>query len=280
MYKYKCLKDTSYAEITDCLNLAFSDYALPIQLTQEQLQTRFTLSGVDKELSYGAFLEDKLIGFIINACCVYNGEKVVFDVGTGIVPEHRGKKVFTKLFSFAEQELLKQGIKKYYLEVLQENDNAIQAYKKQGFVIKRELYVLKSSKTNFNVNESIVKYINLDKFDFTKLDHCVCVKPSFEHSTNILKINIKSYDIAYTCKNQKITAFCIFSKETGHVMQIGYVDICELKVIIQWLMTKFNNIIIKNIDKDYAEVLEMFYSVGAIDIAKQFEMVKDLELVL
>ena len=33
MYTYQYLVNQSYAEIADCLNLAFSDYALPVQLS-------------------------------------------------------------------------------------------------------------------------------------------------------------------------------------------------------------------------------------------------------
>lgn len=38
MYTYQCLVNQSYAEIADCLNLAFSDYALPIQISAEQVE--------------------------------------------------------------------------------------------------------------------------------------------------------------------------------------------------------------------------------------------------
>lgn len=277
MYNYKCLKDISYAEITACLNLAFSDYALPLQMTEEQLQTRFTASGVDKGLSYGAFSDDKMVGFIINSCCSYNNEKAVFDVATGVVPEHRGNKAFTGLFAFVEQELRKHEVEKYYLEVLQQNDRAIYAYKKKGFAIVREFYVLKASAATQNAAFSKVEYIGLEKFDFSKISHCNCVRPSYEHSTNILKMYPDFYTVAYRQKEHKITAFCIFLKESGHIMQLGYTDIGELKVIVQCLMEKFSSIIVKNIDKRYGQVLEMLLSVGFCDVAKQFEMVKEID---
>lgn len=38
MYTYQCLACQSYTEIADCLNLAFSDYALPVQLSAEQVE--------------------------------------------------------------------------------------------------------------------------------------------------------------------------------------------------------------------------------------------------
>ena len=38
MYTYQCLASQSYTEIADCLNLAFSDYALPVQLSAELVE--------------------------------------------------------------------------------------------------------------------------------------------------------------------------------------------------------------------------------------------------
>lgn len=285
MYSYKSLKDVSYNELVKCFNLAFSDYYLPLQLTMQELQTHFEASGVNKELSYGAFFENQMVGFIFNSCNTYNNQKVVFDVGTGVIPEHRGNRVFTNLLNFAEQELKKHQIVKYYLEVLQQNDKAISAYKKHGFTIIRELYGLKFSnkvketdntKAEYEDFEVKAEYEDFEVFDFNKIIHCNCIQPSYEHSTNVLKINPNFYSVAYRQKNNKISAFCIFSKEDGRVLQLGYTDICELKIIIQYLISKFGNIVVKNIDIFHSQVLEMFYSIGFTEVAKQFEMVKDL----
>lgn len=279
MYRFQSLKEVSYAEITDCFNLAFSDYALPTQLTKDQMKALFIGSGVDKELSFGAFLDDQMVGFILNSCSIYHHQKAVFDVGTGVVPSHRGNKVFTKLFSYAKQELLKHGIEKYYLEVLQGNDKAILAYKKQGFEIIREFSVLKCSSTikkTADVNLSDMMIADMEKFDFAKVNHCYYVEPCYEHSFPILNRNAHLYAIAYREKEGKITAFCIFSKDKGRILQFGYTNIGELKIIVLLLMEKFRDLFVKNIDRRYVEVLDMFYSLGFTEITQQFEMAKDL----
>lgn len=111
MYIYKSLKNISYSEIAKCFNAAFSDYAIVMQLNEEQVHKRLEMSGIEKKLSYGAFLNNEMVGFIFNSCNIYNEEKVAFNIGTGIVSEHRGNKVFNNLFAFNEQELRKNGIK-------------------------------------------------------------------------------------------------------------------------------------------------------------------------
>ena len=215
MYTYQRLASQSYTEITDCLNLAFSDYALPVQLSAEQVEAFFASSGADLRLSYGAFYDNRLIGFMVNACSVYNGERAVFDVATGVVPEHRGKKVFTNLFSFAEGELRKQGVEKYYLEVLQQNQKAINAYQKQGFAVCRAFSVLKASHRTPDSDACSIMQVDLDAFDFEKARQCVCVPPSFENSTAILMRNPASYAVAYQEQENRIKAFCVFQKQRG-----------------------------------------------------------------
>ncbi|MEG0177360.1 GNAT family N-acetyltransferase [Anaerorhabdus sp.] len=276
MYSYKSLNNISYSEIAKCFNLAFSDYYLQLQLTAKQLQTHFEISGVDKNLSYGAFVENQMIGFIFNSSTIYNEQIVVFDVGTGVIPEHRGKKVFTTLFRFTEQELQKHQIEKYYLEVLQQNDKAISSYRKQGFTVTREFSILSISNYNEEIEHKEVKYINFTDFDLKKISPCNYVKPSYEHSTNILKINPNLYEVAFTQDNNTICAFSVFSKEDGRIIQLGYTDINQLKLVIEQLLSKFNNITVKNIDVVYLEVLKLLHSLGFCEVCQQFEMVKTI----
>ncbi|MDU1414113.1 MAG: hypothetical protein E6929_14960 [Clostridium sp.] len=114
-------------------------------------------------------------------------------------------------------------------------------------------------------------------FDFNKVSHCNCVEPSYEHSNNILKITPDFYGVAYRQKNNMISAFCIFSKKDGHIVQLGYTDTVELKLIIQQLIIKFDNVVIKNIDIIYSEVLTLLHYMGFKEICKQFEMVKSIK---
>lgn len=276
MYTYQCLACQSYTEIADCLNLAFSDYALPVQLSAEQVEAFFASSGADLRLSFGAFYDNRLIGFMVNACSIYNGERAVFDVATGVVPEHRGKKVFTSLFSFAEGELQKQGVEKYYLEVLQQNRKAIHAYQKQGFAVCRAFSVLKAPHRIPDSGACFIAQLDLDSFDFEKVRQCVCVPPSFENSTGILMRNPASFAVAYREQENGIEAFCVFHKQRGQLMQLGYADLSQLEEILQWLFSQYPEIVIKNIDKSYPQVMELLLSLGAQGVAEQYEMVEVL----
>ena len=51
--------------------------------------------------------------------------------------------MFTRLFQFAEQQLARQNVQAYYLEVLQQNRRAIRLYQRLGFSTRREYVVFK-----------------------------------------------------------------------------------------------------------------------------------------
>lgn len=132
MYYYKTLEDTPLRALAECLNLAFEDYELPLHLDEKALAGYLTASGVDLSLSFGAFSGGALVGFLLNSCGFYQGRRVVFDAGTGVVPAHRGRGVFTGLYAFGEKILREQGIGAYYLEVLQKNDRPLPPTKSRG----------------------------------------------------------------------------------------------------------------------------------------------------
>ena len=271
---YKSLKNISDHEIADCITLAFSDYYFPIKLTEEELPVFFSTEGIDRELSFGAFSGGRMVGFILNSCSIYNGQKAVFDAGTAVIPEYRGQGVFTELFKFAKQRLEKCGAERYYLEVLQQNDRAIALYKKLGFSVVREFSVLTalaSDEKAGNEKYDDVRCVGFGKFAFDQAEHCRCVSPSYEHSTEILKLNPDFYDVAYTGDGD-ISAFCIFSKGDGRICRMGYRSITDLECILQYLLSVFGKITAKNIDMNEVQILEMLYSVGFTQTAKQFEM--------
>ena len=277
MYVYRSLADTPYAEIARCFQAAFSDYAISIQLTEQQLQRRLEMSGIHKDLSFGAFAGSEMVGFIFNACSLYQGEQVAFDIGTGVVPAHRGKRVFADLFAFNEQALLKRGITRYYLEVLQQNEKAIAIYKKLGFQVARGFSVLKSSSPAPATDCQPVRCLPFADFRPEAVQGCTGPTASFEHSTGILRLNPEQYEVAVPEGQQRPSAFCIYDKSSGNLVQLGYADAADLKPILAQLLTRFETMVAKNIDLGDTQALELLRSMGFTELVRQFEMVKAME---
>lgn len=83
MFEFRTLKDTSVSLLIKCFNEAFSDYSLPVNLSEEQFCAFLKADRVDLALSFGAFFKGEPIGFMLNSSGIYHNEKIVFDAGYG-----------------------------------------------------------------------------------------------------------------------------------------------------------------------------------------------------
>lgn len=276
MYQYKNLERISLHEISECLNCAFSDYALPIHLGEKELSELFSASGVERKLSFGAFFDGTLIGFMLNSCGLYQGHRAAFDVASGVIPAHRGKQVFTGLFALAQQALKQQQIEQYYLEVLEENERAVALYKRHGFSITREFVVLSGSAPKGVCPSKRVQYSSLAAFNFQETAGLNRNRPSYEHSDHMLWLCPDRYEIAFI-KEQTLSAWCVFSKENGQIFQFGWNGMEDLREVVLALLLRYPHVTAKNIESDQQQVLEMLASLSFKVIAKQYEMIQALD---
>jgi len=124
VYKFNNIENDSFENLTNTWNSVFSDYIVPMDMTSKDIEVYFKVTGVDRNHAYGAFYQGTLVSLLINSIDLLRGEKVAYDTMTGIVPEHRGKGLFTQLFEFTKNSLKESAIKHYYLEVITTNEKA------------------------------------------------------------------------------------------------------------------------------------------------------------
>jgi ribosomal protein S18 acetylase RimI-like enzyme len=119
---------------------AFADYAMSsMGLTEERLLLRMEKNAVDYDLSVGAYDGDRMVGFTLLGVDSWGGAMTAYDAGTGIVPAFRGQGLAQRMFDHALPALRDRGVERFSLEVLQQNEPAIRAYRKSGFEITRQL---------------------------------------------------------------------------------------------------------------------------------------------
>lgn len=119
---------------------AFSDYALDMSsLTEERLRVRCVKNGVDWDASVGAFDGERMVGFTLIGIDEWQGGLGAFDAATGIVDGYRGQGLARAMFEHALPGLRERGVENFVLEVIQDNEPAIRAYRKAGFEVSREL---------------------------------------------------------------------------------------------------------------------------------------------
>ncbi|MEJ2113072.1 MAG: GNAT family N-acetyltransferase, partial [Flavobacteriaceae bacterium] len=87
-------------KILTVFNESFSDYFVPFRLTEDQLKSKIIADKIDLELSVGVFENGKLIGFILNGFDFINNQNVVYNGGTGVIPEKRGLGLTKQMYIF------------------------------------------------------------------------------------------------------------------------------------------------------------------------------------
>ena len=276
MYRYEPIEGLPLAELAECLNLAFSDYYLPVRLNESALAGICKASRVDEKLSFAAFQGEQMVGALLHSRGIYRGKTVLFDVAAGVIPEHRGKKVFTNLFSFAEQEARRQGVEACCLEVLQQNEKAIALYQKVGFSICREFVVLRvDDSCALSLASRPVEFTNYEPFPFQREAGGYYPLPSYEHSDDVIRHNPELYGVAFV-KREVAPAYCVYAKADGRIIQMGCQNIEDLEAILRNLLMRYGAVTAKNIDAGERAILELFGRLGFKEVARQFEMEKQI----
>lgn len=118
---------------------AFADYYVDMPFTEATFADFLAENGVQYTLSVGAYVDGALVGILLNAVDEWHGAKTAYDSGTGVVPEHRGKKIAGDMLKFGLPPLRDQGVSQYLLEVIEQNEAAHRVYQQLGFQVSRML---------------------------------------------------------------------------------------------------------------------------------------------
>lgn len=206
--KISNLKNCSIAEILTAFNLSFSDYIIPLQLTEQQLKDKILAEDIDLEWSFGAFEENKLVGLILHG---FRNNKL-YNAGTGVLPEYRGNKITQKLYDCVLEKAKSENITTIQLEVITENEIAIKTYENIGFEIIRTLNCYKGT-LNVEKLESPFKVVTLNPTDYNTLNALSNYELTWQNSVETIKNLHKINDIkTIGVLNQKeIIGYIIFN---------------------------------------------------------------------
>jgi len=277
MIDYRSLENVEFDHIVSCMKEAFSDYVVPLNFDRDYLYQRFTGQNVRFDLSYGAFVEGQLVGILLNAIGNYNNELVAYDACTGIVPDYRGQGVFKELMAFTYECLAKEGIKKYVLEVVQDNTRAVETYKKQGMILAKAFACFKG-KSNEALDSSFTyEQRPMSKEIYPIFASVLNYEPCFENRIDVIETYIKDYEVIYVSQDKDIKAFVIYNKESGEIKILDYKeDISLLKQLVLVVSNQFDSLRIVNIPFKREDLIDMLEQLGFDHFADQYEMAKDL----
>lgn len=276
--EFKTLANITIDELLSVFNHSFSDYVIPFHLTKEMLVAKIAAEKLDMNISAGAFENGKLAGFILQAEKVENGEKVIYNGGTGVVPESRGKGLVRKMYDFIIPVLKERNANTLLLEVIEGNQPAIRAYENLDFTIVRRLLCFNGNIKHGKGNAEIfIK--DLKTFQWDVLRSFWDIEPSWQGSVFVLEPMPENYITLGAYKGENLIGYIIYGTASRKIYQIAVDKNYRNQGVGTTLFNAIlesnggETVILNNVD-DSSEEISKFLSkkIGLNNWLSQFEM--------
>lgn len=274
--EFKTLEGTDINDILNAFNKSFSDYFIPFKLTREQLILKMTADKTDLNLSVGVFENGNLIAFILHGFDIVDNQKLLYNGGTGVIPEKRGIGLTLQMYLFILPSLKEKGIDRIMLEVIDKNIPAIKSYEKSGFNMKRALVCYKGNVNIMKTNKKI-EIKELKSYHWKQLESFWDILPTWQNSNHVLnKLKLDLISLGAYFKNE-LVGYVIYNPTTRRVQQIAVNKDHRKKRIASTLIDSLTNkfgttISIINVDKKSKSVNDFFKKIGLENNLEQLEM--------
>lgn len=216
----KSLEKTDPVQIINCLHEAFSDYKIPMKMPEEYWLNRWHMAHIDYSLSYGYFEGNTLCGFVLHGIDVFRNLKSFYNMATGVIPEHRGKKIVKQIYSDALDKLRSAGCQLGTLEVLCDNAKAIGAYESTGFKISDKLLSFRFPTELLRIEHSF-KIEQLDIWNASKYDPLKHHLLSFEHRNSIVERRPEAFKVYELYDKDILKAYALVKLSNRTLIQFG-----------------------------------------------------------
>lgn len=277
--EFKTLANVELDELLEVFNLSFSDYIVPFHLTKEILAAKIIAEKLDMNISVGAFEEGKLVSFILQSEKLENGQKIIYNGGTGVVPGSRGKGLVRKMYDFIIPSLKERGADVLLLEVIEGNAAAIRAYENLGFTIIRKLLCFRGN-INSGVENSTVTIKSLEDFQWDNLRSFWDIEPSWQGSEYVLNPMPENYQALGAYSDENLVGYIIYNPGARRVLQIAVDKKYRKQGIGSGLFTAIADgqpVAINNVD-DVSKETDVFLDkkIGLQNWLSQFEMTRSI----
>ena len=219
---FSALDKISLDEIVNVFNRAFADYAIRVKISKSQLEQRIKAENIDLGYSVGAFSGGRLVGFVLHAFDYLRGDKVLYNGGTGVLPEFRGNGITEQMYAFVMPRLHADGITKCYLEVIDTNNKAIHVYMKIGFQINRDLSCYRGIVYHQPTSGSKSFRVGLlEKPDWFLFPTFWNASPTWQNSMPAIQRADDLYQTLGLYHDRELIGYGMINAKTGRVPQFG-----------------------------------------------------------
>jgi ribosomal protein S18 acetylase RimI-like enzyme len=249
---------------------------MPLWKMQQMMARR----GYSPEISMGAFVSGRLVGFTLNGMRDWNSATTVYDLGTGVIPEYRRQGITSGLFEALLVQLRERGVQQYLLEVIQTNTAALNLYRKKGFEITREFACFQCDKNQIGIHASlpVETIVAVDTMDWDRLLGMCDFQPSWQNSADSVRAVTTSFCYSVYRHGDEIVGYGIIDQKTGDVPQIAVNREYRRKGLATSIMadlvqrTESSRIALLNVDVQAQAMIAFLTRHGFERFVDQYEM--------
>lgn len=220
MIQFKTLENIAIETLVDTFNEAFAEYFVPIKLTPELLHFKFKTENIALNLSVGAFDNNRLIGFIFHCLDAIDGKKIVYNGGTGVLKDYRGKQITKKMYDYALNNLFTNDLNEVVLEVFDVNIPAIKTYQDVGFNVDEKVFCYSGIVTKKPLLTTFtIKEVDLPNWDvYQKFWE---INPTWQNSIPAINRILDKVKIIEVFNVNECIGYAIFNCLNGRIYQIA-----------------------------------------------------------
>ena len=282
MITYRLLSSADTNSLYECFLAAFSDYQVDMRMSEDQFRQRRVRDGVRLEISAGAFDDDKMVGFYMNASGTWLEKLTAYDAGTGVIPAYRGQGVAKELFRFVETHLKEASHKHYLLEVLTANEAAVSLYRRLGFVNTRRLAVFR--KTEPVAGKSDLEGVTTARVERPEWELLKTVwdgYPSWQNSVEAVERIATDRVVICAYVDDRCVGYGVVFKPAASLMQLAVAPAYRRKGIATMILRGLQREVkeslkVNNIDEELKGTMAFFEASGFKMVLEQYEMMKTL----
>lgn len=263
--------------LVSVLNEAFSDYVVPVHMTQADLESRLFACGYDPSLSVGYFDNGKLVGFIMHGSRAESGRHFLYNIATGVIPSHRGTAFVSRAYDYLLTAVEKDRFDSCSLEVITTNEPAIKAYEKAGFRKSHVLVCLKGSSPWTETDR--VRIRQQDRPDWDKYTTLWDWQPSWQNDHISVERAKEDHQFWEAVEGEEFLGYAITNRHSGRLVQFAVSRVNRSQGVMRTLLhhiqkTVSGDVVTLNVDEHATDTLEAMECLGLKPYLEQYQMVR------
>lgn len=281
--QYRFLSNIDHSMLLETNLEAFSDYIVPLQVTEKQFENHLAQNNIKLDLSVGAFKDDNLVGYTLNGFGLWNGKQTAYDGGTGVIPNYRRMGIGKSMFEFLLPKLREIGVEQMLLEVISNNTKAVNLYRKLGFLETRRLLMFEQTNSIEPAIPADFEIRQVESLDWQHIQTFWDKQTSWQFSIESVKRKLSPKILFGAFIDDKCVGYSILYQSTGTISQIAVEKEFREKKIATMLLAEMQKYIEKdkklrfsNVDRELNSLIRFAGSLDFTPTISQFEMILDL----